>query len=166
MTIPATATPAAATVEEPLAQAGEFRAITTFEDLIALAAEKRDLAIKSALDRDVRLVRFEDGKLEVALESGASKALIGELSRKLAAWTGRRWMVAVSAEAGSPSVRAQAEMRKAEMKDGVRSDPLVQAVLERFPGAEIVDVRAPVANPPEVSDLPAASQSDGDVEGE
>jgi DNA polymerase III subunit gamma/tau len=155
---------AAAPAEEPVAQAGEVRKVMSFEDLIALAAEKRDLAIKSALERDVRLVRFEDGKLEVALESGAPKTLIGELSRKLAAWTGRRWMVAVSAEAGSPSIRAQAETRKAEMKDGVRTDPLVQAVLERFPGAEIVEVRAPVANSPDVvNDPPAASHNDGDI---
>jgi DNA polymerase III subunit gamma/tau len=154
----------AASAEEPAAQVGEVRKVTSFEDLIALAAEKRDLAIKSALERDVRLVRFEDAKLEVALESGAPKTLIGELSRKLAAWTGRRWMVAVSAEAGSPSIRAQADMRKAEMKDGVRADPLVQAVLERFPGAEIVEVRAPVTNSPDVvNDLPAASHNDGDV---
>ncbi len=117
--------------------------VKSFDDLIALAAEKRDLSIKSALERDVRLVRFEDGKIELALEGGARKTLIGELSKKLTEWTGRRWMVAVSAEAGSPSIRAQAEMRKTELKDGVRSDPLVQAVLERFPGAEIVEVRPP-----------------------
>jgi DNA polymerase-3 subunit gamma/tau len=63
-------------------------------------------------------------------------------------------MVAVSAEAGSPSVRAQAEMRKAEMKEGVRGDPLVRAVMERFPGAEIVDVRAPGAAAPEQASEP------------
>ena len=51
-------------------------------------------------------------------------------------------MVIVSAEPGQPSLYAQAQMRKAELKDGVRGDPLVQAVLTRFPGAEIVDVRA------------------------
>jgi DNA polymerase III subunit gamma/tau len=46
----------------------------------------------------------------------------------------------------------------------VRADPLVQAVLERFPGAEIVEVRAPVTNSPDVvNDLPAASHNDGDV---
>ena len=50
-------------------------------------------------------------------------------------------MVIVSAEPGMPSLKAQAETRKAELKDGVRGDPLVQAVLTRFPGAEIVDVR-------------------------
>ena len=95
----------------------EIRAVNSFADLIALAAEKRDLAIKSALERDVRLVRFEDGMLELALEPSARKTLVGELSKKLADWTGRRWMVAVSADGGMPSLRAQAEARKAELKD-------------------------------------------------
>jgi DNA polymerase-3 subunit gamma/tau len=52
-------------------------------------------------------------------------------------------MVVISAEPGAPTLRAQAETRKAELKDGVRADPLVQAVLAKFPGAEIVAVRAP-----------------------
>ena len=132
-----------APLDEPVARDNEFRAVKSFADLIALAAEQRDLTMKSALERDVRLVRFEDGTLELALEPSARKTLVQELSKKLGVWTGRRWMVAVSAEAGQPSLRAQADARKAELKDVVRDDPLVQAVLQRFPGAEIVDVRPP-----------------------
>src|SRR5579862_1220485 len=137
----------AAPLDDPVARGGDIRTVNSFAELIALAAEKRDLALKSALERDVRLVHFEDGTLEVALEESARKTLVGELSKKLADWTGRRWMVAVSAEAGTPSLRAQADARKAELKDGVRDDPLVQAVLARFPGAEIVDVRPPAGAP-------------------
>jgi len=160
--MPASAAPASMPVETT-AKLEQIRALKSFEDLIGLAAEKRDLSIKSALERDVRLVRFEDGALEIALEAGARKTLIGEISKKLADWTGRRWMVAVSAEAGSPSLRAQAEMRKAEMKDGVRGDPLVQAVMERFPGAEIVDVRPPAGPASEQPSEPTGSRPDGDV---
>ena len=159
----------AAPANEPVARSAEaevpVRALKNFEDVIALAAEKRDLAVKSALERDVRLVRFEDGKLEIALETSARPTLVGELSKKLNDWTGRRWMVAVSAEPGAPSLRAQAEIRKAELKDGVRADPLVQAVLARFPGAEIVDVRPPPGAPANGTDeltAPAESESDFD----
>jgi DNA polymerase III subunit gamma/tau len=123
------------------------RAVRSFEELIALAGERRDLGMKSALERDVRLVRFEDGRIEIGLEPSAAKTLTGDLSKKLGDWTGRRWMVIVSAESGAPTLRAQAQSRKAELKDGVRSDPLVQAVLTRFPGAEIVDVRPPAGEP-------------------
>jgi DNA polymerase-3 subunit gamma/tau len=118
-------------------------AVASFAALVALAGEKRDLGIKSALERNVRLVRFEDGRIEIALEENAPKSLVGELSKKLADWTGRRWMVIVSSEPGMPSIYAQEQARKDELKDGVRDDPLVQAVLARFPGAEIVGVRAP-----------------------
>jgi DNA polymerase-3 subunit gamma/tau len=166
----ATAAPAPAPIDEPIARGDDaglpVRALKSFEDLIALAAEKRDLALKSALERDVRLVRFEDGQLELALEASARKTLVGELSKKLSDWTGRRWMVAVSAEPGAPSLRAQADTRKAELKDNVRGDPLVQAVLTRFPGAEIVDVRPPAAAPAaadtSAAELPEAVSDESD----
>ena len=118
-------------------------AVASFAALVALAGEKRDLTIKSALERSVRLVRFEDSRIEIALEENAPKSLVGELSKKLADWTGKRWMVIVSREPGEPTMYAQEQARKAELKDGVRDDPLVRAVLARFPGAEIVGVRAP-----------------------
>ena len=115
--------------------------IQGFEDLIALAAGHRDLAIKLALERDVRLVRCDDGSLEIRLEKTAAGTLVNELTRKLSQWTNRPWNVIVSAEEGQPTVKWQQDARKAELKTGVRADPLVQAVLTRFPGAEIVDVR-------------------------
>jgi len=149
---------------EPV-RADPVRAVKSFEDLIALATEKRDLGMKSALERDVRLVRFEDGTLELALEPSARKMLVGELAKKLNDWTGRRWMVAVSAEAGAPSVHAQAEMRKAVMKDDVRGDPLVQAVLARFPGAEIVEVRPPGGAPAtNADDMPEGTPTESDLD--
>ena len=122
--------------------------IGRFEDLIALAAEKRDIGVKLALERDVRLVRCEDGRLEVALEPSASKMLANDLARKFSQWTNRRWMVVVSQENGQPTFKSQNDARVSELKTGVRADPLVQAVLARFPGAEIVSVRGPEAPPP------------------
>jgi DNA polymerase-3 subunit gamma/tau len=136
-------------------------AIGRFEDLIALAAQKRDLGVKLALERDVRLVRCEDGRLEIALERSAAKTLVNDLARKLSQWTNRRWMVVVSAEEGEPTVRSQNDARQAALKTGVEADPLVQAVLARFPGAEIVDVREGAAGSPE--DLPPADSEDAEL---
>jgi len=139
-------TQAAVSRPEPIAQASRpdaqpSRALERFADIVALAVEKRDLTVKTALERDVRLVRMEDGRLEIALEQGASRGIVQDLSRKLSDWTGRRWMVVVSAEPGEATLKAQADARQAELEVGVRGDPLVQAVLSRFPGAQIVGVR-------------------------
>jgi DNA polymerase-3 subunit gamma/tau len=122
------------------APAAPAMALGKFEDIVALAADKRDVAMKMALERDVRLVRCEDGRLEIALETTARPTLVNELSRKLGEWTGRRWMVVVSAEQGAPTLKVQAEAREVELKRGVRANPLVQSVLNKFPGAEIVGV--------------------------
>jgi DNA polymerase-3 subunit gamma/tau len=132
--------------DDPVARSDESApaaptlAIASFEQLIALAVEKRDIAVKMALERDVRLVRCEDGQLEIALEASAPKTLVHDLQRKLSAWTGKRWMVVVSQEPGAATMRAQMDERQAEIERGVQSDPLVQAVLNRFPGAKIVGV--------------------------
>ena len=137
--------------------------IRNFAELVALAAEKRDIQMKLALERDVRLVRCEDGKLEIALEPHAPKTLVNDLSRTLQLWTGRSWMVGISREVAAPTLKSEADARKAELEIGVRADPLVKAVLERFPGAEIVGVRGSkdVAPEPPVSepDIPLPDDS-------
>ena len=122
--------------------------IDSFLELVALAGEKRDLKTKAALEADVRLVHFEDGRLEVALEPNASKMLINELSRKLEQWTGRRWAVSVSNAAGQPSLREQALVKISERERNAQADPRVKEVLARFPGARIVEVRKLAAEPP------------------
>jgi len=91
----------------------------------------------------VRVVRCEGGQLEIALEPNAAKTLVNDLSRKLQQWTGRPWMVIISGEQGAPTVKSVADARRAELEIGVRGDPLVKAVMDRFPGAQIVNVRAP-----------------------
>ncbi|MBB5053092.1 DNA polymerase-3 subunit gamma/tau [Afipia massiliensis] len=115
--------------------------LNTFAELVALTGEKRDLQIKSALEADMRLVRMEDGRLEVSLERSAARSVVNELSRKLEQWTGRRWTVIVSNEAGQPTLRAQAQAAKEKLTDGVHADPRVQAVMAKFPGTQVIDVR-------------------------
>ncbi len=134
-------------MEADAAQAAPTLSIGSFEQLIALAQEKRDISVKMSLERDVRLVRCEDGQLEIALETTAPKTFVHDLQRKLTAWTGKRWIVVVSQEQGAATMRAQSEARQAEIERGVQTDPLVQAVLNRFPGAKIVGVTAPAAGP-------------------
>jgi DNA polymerase III subunit gamma/tau len=139
----------------PEVQAAPVRRIASFLELVALAGEKRDLLTRAALEADVRLVRIEDGRLEVALERSAARTLMNDLSRKLEQWTGRRWTVIVSNEAGQPTLREQNEAAKNQRERAAESDPRVQEVLARFPGAKLVEVRRLAAEPPE-------SHADGD----
>jgi DNA polymerase-3 subunit gamma/tau len=128
--------------------------INSFPQLVALAGEKRDLLTKAAMEADMRLVRFEDGRLEVALERSAARGLVNDLSRKLELWTGRRWTVVISNEAGQPTLRSQNEQARNEHARAAEADPRVQEVLARFPGAKVIEVRRLAAEPPE-SDINA-----------
>jgi DNA polymerase III subunit gamma/tau len=140
--------------------------ITSFPQLVALSAEKRDLLTKGALEADVRLVRIEDGRLELALERHASKGLINDLSRKLEQWTGKRWTVIVSNEAGQPTLRSQSEAAKNQRERAAESDPRVQEVMARFPGAKVVEVRKLAPELPESDDIggePSENPDDDDL---
>jgi DNA polymerase-3 subunit gamma/tau len=138
--------------------------ITSFAQLVAIAGEKRDILTKTAMESDMRLVRIEDGRLEVALERNAARGLVNDLSRKLELWTGRRWTVIVSNEAGQPTLRSQNEQAKNEHARAAEADPRVQEVLARFPGAKVVEVRRLAAEPPEsdIIDQDPAENADGD----
>jgi DNA polymerase-3 subunit gamma/tau len=128
---------------ETIASAGPR--LASLEDIAALAVVQRDLKVKHAIENQVRLVRIQEGRLEIALVEGAPAGLAGELTSKLTDWTGRRWFVAISDQKGTPTIAETAAAKKLAKVQDVRSDPLVAAVLSRFPGAEIVDVRQPSA---------------------
>jgi DNA polymerase-3 subunit gamma/tau len=115
--------------------------LASLEDIAALAVAKRDLKVKHAIENQVRLVRIQEGRLEIALASGVPAGITSELSTKLTEWTGNRWFVAISDSEGAPTLAENAAAKKVALVHDVRADPLVKAVLERFPGAEIVDVR-------------------------
>jgi len=124
-----------------------------FEDLVALAARQRDIQLKLALERDVRLIRFEEGSIEFSLAPGASAQLAQNLMRRLQEWTGMRWMVAISKAEGAPSLKEQATAKAGEARSGVESDPLVQSVLAAFPGAQVVAVRSAEVPPPAAAEI-------------
>ncbi|WP_245270764.1 DNA polymerase III subunit gamma/tau [Beijerinckia mobilis] len=153
----ATVTTMAVPVAAPIGSVVAGPRLENYAALVALAGEKRDIALKVALERDVRLVRFEEGAIEFSLVPGASPQLAQTLMRKLQEWTGMRWMVAVTNEAGGLTLKEQEEQRAAERRRGIEADPLVRRALSEFPGAQIVAVRP--HNPPE-----AASTEQADLE--
>ena len=131
--------------------------LKSFEDIVALAEAKRDLKLKHALLEQVRLVQFKPGTLEINPLPQAPRELGQELMRKLKAWTGRVWIVAVSDEEGTPPLGVQRREKEARDIEAVREHPAVKEVMQHFPGARIAAVRS-VAEP--------ASPADGAEEAE
>lgn len=139
----ASANPAPAPVARAVAAPAAI--VASLEDVVALASQNRDIGLKIALERDIRPVRFESGRIEFSLAEGASRTLAQDLSRRLKEWTGQTWMVAVVNEEGGATLREQVAAAKDQRENDAAAHPSVKAVLERFPGARIVDVRDPRA---------------------
>ncbi|HVV66211.1 MAG TPA: DNA polymerase III subunit gamma/tau [Rhizomicrobium sp.] len=137
--------------EEPLAQARPALAqapqedrdvrLRALEDIVALAAQNGASVLKVHLENDVHLVRLEPGQIEFRPSPRAPRTLASDLAQKLKDWTGQRWVVSVAREGGGPTIAEQKRSAKAARMESVMQEPLVRAVLDRFPGAEIVAVR-------------------------
>jgi DNA polymerase III subunit gamma/tau len=139
--------------------------VAGFAEILKLCADKRDVRLKQQLEGDVHLVHCEDGRLDIRPTRSAAPTLAGDLQKKLSEWTGRRWIVTISSAEGEPTVRERLATEQADRERGVLAHPSVQAVLAKFPGAEVVAVR-PLAG--EGLDVPAApvriDRDDGDAE--
>ncbi|MHA6687685.1 DNA polymerase III subunit gamma/tau [Mesorhizobium sp. A556] len=132
-------------VPEPSPEAPPSVQVKSLADLVALAETHRDQLLKVNLKAHVRLLKASPGRLDVGLTDAAPKTLLGELKSKIETWTGQRWMVSLSKDEGGLTL---AEMEAAKRETAfldARSDPAVAAVLARFPGAKIIDVRIPDA---------------------
>jgi DNA polymerase-3 subunit gamma/tau len=97
--------------------------------------------LKVHLENDVHLVSLEPGRLEFRPSARAPKTLAADLAQRLKDWTGTRWVVTLAREGGAPTLAEQKRAAKAARHERVLQEPLVRAVLDRFPGAEIVAVR-------------------------
>ncbi|TGQ45339.1 MULTISPECIES: DNA polymerase III subunit gamma/tau [unclassified Mesorhizobium] len=129
--------------------------VKSLADIAALADANRDIAFKVLIKRCVRLVRIEPGRLDVSLTEDAPKMLLNDLTAKLRAWTGRNWLVSLSKEDGGQTL-AEMETTKREIAFlDAKSDPTVAAILARFPGAKIIDVRIP--------DVPEVEEAEADL---
>ncbi len=136
-------------VSQPIAMAQQpaptvqpaLATVASYKDLIALATAKRDILVRMALENQMRPVSFEQGKIEVALVEGADPGIVNTLSGRLQNWTGERWLITVSTKPPEGlTLRQEKEQRIEAAHRQAHEDPLVQAILETFPGAKVVNV--------------------------
>jgi DNA polymerase-3 subunit gamma/tau len=120
----------------------------SFDEVIALAGERRDMILKVHLEDRISLVKFDGaaGSIDVFLLPGAPPQIANDLREKLNAWTSRKWVVVLSKAMGErPRGEVRREREAAEL-EALKSHPAVKAVLDEFPDAKIADIR-PLISP-------------------
>ena len=88
---------------------------------------------------------FQSRFIEFRPHPRAPRTLAGDLQQKLKDWTGERWAVSIANSGGAPTLAEAKQIAKTARFEAVAQEPMVRAVLDRFPGAEIVAVRETVA---------------------
>jgi len=154
------AQPAMQPVTQPVASAQPLP--RTFEEVIALCTEKREMVLAASLNSAVHLVQFEVGRIDFRPEPAAPSDLATRLSRHLSDWTGRPWLVSLSREQGADTLSGQKAAKEIQRKKDAAEHPLVQAILSTFPGATIEAVRELATAEPEADDESAPPPDFGD----
>jgi DNA polymerase-3 subunit gamma/tau len=147
----------AAILSAPKLETAPGPVLRSLEDLAELARSRGAPVLKVNIENDIHLVRLEPGQLEFRPSAKAPRSLSADLTQKLREWTGTRWMVTVAREGGAPTLAEQKRAARDAAFDRVRQEPLVRAVLDRFPGAEIIAVRQPEAEVPPEAEIPESA---------
>jgi DNA polymerase-3 subunit gamma/tau len=143
---PSTSAAAPRLSPQPAPESAPTAQIRNLEDMVALAAKYNAPILRVALENYVHLVHLEQGRIEFRPHARAPRTLAGDLQQKLKDWTGERWTVSIASTGGAPTLAEQKQTAKTARFEAVAQQPLVRAVLDKFPGAEIVAVRDAVAD--------------------
>jgi DNA polymerase III subunit gamma/tau len=118
-------------------------ALPSFQHVIDLIREKRDMRLLVEVESGVKLVRYAPGRIEFEPSRSAAPDLAARLSQRLQGWTGARWGVSVVNAGGAPTIAEARETEENAARAEALANPLVQAVLQAFPGAKVTEVRTP-----------------------
>ena len=112
-----------------------------FTAAVELFANKGEMQLYSQLRGEAHLVAFELGRIELRPTEAAPPNLANRAGALLTEWTGTRWVVSISAAVGAATLKQQEADADAALKEDAAQNPVVQAVLESFPGAEITAIK-------------------------
>ena len=115
--------------------------INSFEDLLNICTVKKEIKLKYELEKNVNLVRFDSPRIEISFNDNLDKDFVKDLSTKLYDWTNKRWIITFSKSKGQMSVKEKEKNLKKELIDKAKQSELYKKVMEKFPDAELVDVK-------------------------
>ena len=120
----------------------EANLINSFDDLLRICSSKKEIKLKYELEKNVNLVSFENQRIEISFNEDLDKDFIKDLSLKLYEWTNNRWIITLSKTKGKPSKKEAEVNLKTELIESVKNSSTYKNILEKFPDAELIDVKA------------------------
>jgi len=114
--------------------------ISSFEKLVEITNINKEIELKFDLERNVRVVKFENGKIDISFNEKLSKNFVRSLTEKLKLWTGERWIISLSKEVGKSTIFENKETFKKNLLQEALESEVYKKIKESFPDAELSDV--------------------------
>ena len=114
--------------------------ITSFQDLISLANKEKEIELKYDLERNVKLVSFNRGKIDISFNEKLNKNFIKNLTEKLLSWTGERWIISLSKNSNAKSIYEKNQEEKNNMIEEFKKSKVAQDIQKAFPDAKLIDL--------------------------
>ena len=115
--------------------------INSFEDLIKVCIEKKELRLKYELETNINLVSFKKQRIEISFNENLSKSFVKDLSLKLFEWTNSRWIITLSKENGNPTLKESDQANKSQILSSIRKSELITKIEQVFPDIELIDIQ-------------------------
>ena len=115
--------------------------INSFDDLLDVSSQKKEIKLKYELEKNVNLVKFEKNRIEISFNDNLDKDFVKDLSSKLFEWTNERWIITFSKSKGEMSVKEKQKNKKEELINEVKKSEIYKIVIKKFPDAELLDVK-------------------------
>ena len=115
--------------------------IINFQDLIDQANKENEIELKYDLERNVKLVSFNKGTIDISFNEKLNKNFIKNLTEKLLVWTGERWIISLSKNINAKSVyEKNLEDRTIKINE-FKQSKIAQDIQKLFPDAKLIDLK-------------------------
>ena len=115
--------------------------IKSFNNLLDICTSQKEMKLKYELEKNVNLVKFENGRIEISFNDNLDKDFVKDLSTKLLEWTNQRWVISFSKNQGEMSIKDKEKNKQKELIENTKKSDLYKTVLGFFPDAELIDVK-------------------------
>ena len=125
---------------ENLIKDPNLESISSFEDLIKLSSRKKEVELKYDLERNVNLIKFSENKIDISFNENLKKNFVRNLSEKLLEWTGKRWLITLTKEAGQETFSERQITKKKQILQEEKKGKIYKKFKNIFPDGELLEV--------------------------
>tara|TARA_B100000963_G_scaffold313770_1_gene291911 strand:- start:2994 stop:4667 length:1674 start_codon:yes stop_codon:yes gene_type:complete len=115
--------------------------ITNFQSLIDQTNKEKEIELKYDLERNVKLVSFNKGKIDISFNEKLNKNFIKNLTEKLILWTGERWIISLSKNTNAKSIYEKNQEDRSNNLELFKKSKIAQDIKKAFPDAKLIDLR-------------------------